>query len=225
MILSFLGIFCLYFFETWAFKEANIPLVSFLTYAAGGVTLVLSSVFLKEKISLMKILAFSAIVSGVYFIIAHEAGISGSMAGIILALLGGLGYALFIFASKLLKIESGLAHLVWLFGFGSLYLAIPYAMEGLSIPSPPVAIAILGLVIFPTIGGFYFTTKAIQRGNASSVQIIESSDPLFATLFAFVVFGESLGVTGWLGALCIMTGLLLALKQDHELLPERALYP
>ena len=136
-------------------------------------------------------------------------------------ILGGLGYALFIFASKLLKIESGLAHLVWLFGFGSLYLAIPYAMEGFSMPSPPVAISILGLVIFPTIGGFYFTTKATQHGNASSVQIIESSDPLFA----IVLFGESLGVAGWLGALCIMTGLLLALKRGKEPLPERALYP
>ncbi|NKD88327.1 EamA family transporter [Haematospirillum sp. 15-248] len=198
MISSFLGIFCLYFFETWASKEAHIPLVSFLTYAAGGI---LSSVFLKEKIGLMKMLAFAAILPSVYFIIAHEVGISGSMTGIILALLGGLGCALFIFASKLLKIGSGLAHLVWLFGFGSLYLTIPYAMKGFSIPSPPVAIAILGLVIFPTIGDFYFTTKAIQHGNASSVQIIESSAPLFATLFAIVFFGESLGVADWLGAL------------------------
>lgn len=190
--------------------------MSFLTYAADGVTLILSSVFLKEKVSLIKMLAFAAIVPGVYFIIAHVSGISGSITGVILALLGGLGYALFIFASKRLKIESGLAHLVWLFGFGSLYLAIPYSMEKFPIPSPPVAIAILGLVILPTIGGFYFTTKAIQHGNASSVQIIESSDPLFA----FAVFGESLGVTGWLGALCIMTGILLALKRDERILTD-----
>ncbi len=40
--LSALGVFCLYFFETWAFAEATIPLVSFLTYAAGGATLLLS---------------------------------------------------------------------------------------------------------------------------------------------------------------------------------------
>ena len=40
MILSFLGICCLYFFGTWAFREANIPLVSFLTYNANSIQII-----------------------------------------------------------------------------------------------------------------------------------------------------------------------------------------
>src|SRR5207245_963014 len=67
-LLSFLGIFCLYFFETWAFAEASIPLVSFLTYAAGGITLILSSRLLGERFGPSKLAAFAAILTGVYLI-------------------------------------------------------------------------------------------------------------------------------------------------------------
>jgi DME family drug/metabolite transporter len=214
LILSFFGVFCLYFFETWAFQEASIPLVSFLTYAAGGATIILSSIFLKEEIGFYKITAFVAIITGVYLIFVFEGGMEGSHLGICLALLGGLGYAIFIFSSKLLGVGGGVAQLVWLFGFGSLYLAVPIIRGGIQVPPVAALGTILALVIFPTIGGFYFTTKAIEAGEASRVQVIETSDPLFSTLFALVIFGDKLGLIGSLGAACIMVGLLLALRRE-----------
>ena len=51
------------------------------------------------------------------------------------------------------------------------------------------------------------------------MQIIETSDPLFATILAFTLFGEQLGMAGWTGAACIMIGLLLALKKEPEAIP------
>ena len=215
LFLSFFGVFCLYFFETWAFQEASIPLVSFLTYAAGGATIILSSIFLKEQIGFYKITAFVAIIAGVYLIFLFDGGIEGSYLGICLALLGGLGYAIFIFSSKLLEVDGGVAQLVWLFGFGSLYLAVPILHGGIQVPPVAALGTILALVIFPTIGGFYFTTKAIEAGEASRVQVIETSDPLFSTLFAFVIFGDKLGLIRSLGAACIMVGLLLALRRER----------
>lgn len=222
LVLAFLGIFSLYFFETWAFKEASIPLVSFLTYAAGGITILLSATFLRERIGIFRLIAFALIIGGVYLIYSFEAGVSGSPFGIILALLGGLGYALFIFTSKLFRMGSGIAHLVWLFGFGSLYLLVPVLINSFSVPSMATIVVIFGLVLLPTIGGFFFTTKAIHAGDASSVQIIETSDPLFATVFAFILFGDQLSAAGWAGAACIMMGLLLALKKEQIAVPNVA---
>ncbi|GFM87225.1 hypothetical protein PSCICO_26240 [Pseudomonas cichorii] len=213
-VLAFLGIFCLYFFETWAFQEASIPLVAFLLYAAGGMTIILSALFLGERIGFNKVVAFAAILAGVYLILSYEGEISGSYLGVTLALLAGLGYALFIFTSKLMNMGSGLPQLAWLFGFGSLYLSVPLLREGFVFPSGISLLAIAALVLLPTIGGFYFTTKAVHQGEASKVQIIETSDPLFATLFAFSFFGESLGFAGTIGALCIMAGLIFAMKKN-----------
>ncbi|KER02534.1 DMT family transporter [Photorhabdus temperata] len=99
-LLAFFGIFCLYFFETWAFKEASVPLVSFLTYAAGGITLILSSLFLRERMNINKCLSFVLIMVGVYCLFSFAGQTSSSYIGILLALLAGLGYALFIFLSK-----------------------------------------------------------------------------------------------------------------------------
>ncbi|AQS42007.1 MAG: EamA-like transporter family protein [Candidatus Tokpelaia hoelldobleri] len=211
-VLAFLGIFCLYFFETWAFHEASIPLVSFLTYVAGCVTILFSAVFLHEKLTVYKLAAFAAILCGVYLIYSFEGGVSGSYLGIMLALLGGLGYALFIFMAKLLRMKGGLPQLIWLFGFGSLYLLVPLLHEGFAVPAGASLPVIFALVLLPTIGGFYFTTRAVEAGEAGKVQIIETSDPLFSCLFAFVLFGDALGAIGFIGAACIMGGLLLAMK-------------
>ncbi|UNU72797.1 DMT family transporter [Moraxella nasovis] len=82
----------------------------------------------------------------------------------------------------------------------------------MQIPASFAWVAILCLVLLPTIGGFYFTTKAVELGEASKVQIIETSDPLFATLFAFIFFGDLLGFYGYIGALLIFVGLLTSIK-------------
>ena len=214
-LLSFFGIFCLYFFETWAFSEASIPLVAFLTYAAGGATILMAALFLGERLTKFKVAAFITILMGVYLIFLFEDGISGSMLGIILALLGGLGYALFIFLGKLLNVGGGLAVLCWLFGFGSLYLLVPFLLDGFMMPSLTATGAIMALVLLPTIGGFFLTTKAITHGDASKVQIIETSDPLFASVFALIIFGDGLGPYGYLGAMLILIGLVLSLMQTR----------
>lgn len=214
-ILAFLGIFCLYFFETWAFAKASIPLVSFLIYAAGAVTIMLSAIFLKERISFLKIMSFALLVIGIILICLSEGRLEGSILGIILALIAGAGYALFIFFSKKLDIGSGVPHLVWLFGFGSIFLAFPLLQtEQILLPASSLW-SILLLVLIPTIGGFWFTLKAIDDGSASGVQIIETSDPLFASLYAFILFSEILHWQGWVGAGFIMAGLIAAILAER----------
>lgn len=212
-LLAFLGIFALYFFETWAFSEASIPLVSFLTYAAGVFTILLSVLVLNEKMTWYKATAFALILVGICLLFLFEANVSGSYFGIFLAVLGGLGYALFIFFSKFFNLPSGLPLLVWLFGFGSIYLFVPFAMTGLSVPDPTAWLMIFALVLLPSIGGFYCTTKAVEQGEAGKVQIIETTDPLFSALFAFLIFGDLLAPLGMVGAGLIMVGLLFSLKK------------
>lgn len=71
-------------------------------------------------------------------------------------------------------------------------------------------------MLLPSIGGFYFTTRALEKGEASSVQIIETSDPLFSTLFAFFIFGEVMGRFGAVGAAFIMAGRVVSLLRSRE---------
>ncbi|VVD88867.1 membrane protein [Pandoraea capi] len=214
--LAFLGIFCLYFFETKAFSQASIPLVSFLTYAAGGATVVLAGRYLGERLTRRKIVAFAAIVAGVGVMSFSESDVNGTASGIGLALVGGCGYALFIFFSKWFRTGAGLPQLVWLFGFGSVFLLLPLIQEGFTMPDGMQWATLGALVLLPTIGGFYFTTRAVECGQASKVQIIETSDPLFATVFGFLLFGDELTYAGAVGAACIAIGLLTAVRQQTK---------
>ncbi|SNU80894.1 DMT family transporter [Pandoraea sputorum] len=214
--LAFLGIFCLYFFETKAFSQASIPLVSFLTYAAGGATVVLAGRYLGERLTRRKLVAFAAIVAGVGVMSFSESDVSGTASGIGLALAGGCGYALFIFFSKWFRAGAGLPQLVWLFGFGSAFLLLPLIQEGFTVPDGMQWVTLGALVLLPTIGGFYFTTRAVERGQASKVQIIETSDPLFATAFGFFLVGDGLTYAGAVGAACIAIGLLTAVWQQTK---------
>ncbi|AKM32774.1 hypothetical protein AB870_11815 [Pandoraea faecigallinarum] len=214
--LAFLGIFCLYFFETKAFSRASIPLVSFLTYAAGGATVVLAGRYLGERLTRRKIVAFAAMVAGVGVMSFSETDVSGTASGIGLALAGGCGYALFIFFSKWFRAGAGPSQLVWLFGFGSVFLLMPLIQEGFTAPDGMQWATLGVLVLLPTFGGFYFTTRAVERGQASKVQIIETSDPLFATAFGFFLLGDGLTYAGALGAACIAIGLLTAVWQPTK---------
>lgn len=207
--LAFFGIFCLYFFETTAFFHASIPTVSFLTYAGGVVAIIFSYIFLHEPLTKNKIFSFAVIIAGVYMIIVGEAGLSASIYGIMFALLGGTGYSIFIFLVKYFRMQGGIPTLLWLFGFGTIYLSLPYAVSGGGVPSLNAMFLILTLVLIPTIGGFYFTTRAIAGGEASRVQIIETSDPLFASAFGLVLFGDHMSLIGWGGAALIFSGLML----------------
>ncbi|WGK68575.1 DMT family transporter [Candidatus Haliotispira prima] len=216
---ALLGIFGLYFFETWAFSKISIPLVSFLTYSASIITLVLSVVFLKEKFKIHTVLSFLLIIAGIYLMFYSEIGVSGntgSIFGMVLAILGGTSYALFIFVSKLLRIGSGIPHLVWMLGLGSLYLLFPVLYESsptnFAWPGISAVLVIVSLALFPTIGGFYCTTRAIDLGQAGRVQIIETSDPLFATFYGFLIFGDKLSLMGSLSAALIMLGLVFAMR-------------
>jgi drug/metabolite transporter (DMT)-like permease len=215
-ILAFMGIFCLYFFETQAFSEASVSLVSFLTYAAGGFTILLSAIFMKERITMLNSVSFLAIITGVFLMFNAGNEMSGSMKGATLALLGGLGYASFIFFAKYSNFGSGPCQLVWLFGFGSVYLLPPALADGFNAPSMLATLLLVALTVFPTIGGFYLTTRAIKLGEAGRVQIIETSDPLFATVFAFILLGEILSFSAAWGAGFIIIGLLCSLLASHN---------
>ena len=64
------------------------------------------------------------------------------------------------------------------------------------------------LAVVPTIGGFYFTSKALNNTEASKVQIIEMSDPFFTTVGAFMFFGQTIGLYELIGGVCILIGVL-----------------
>ncbi|OWK21007.1 hypothetical protein AJ88_21995 [Mesorhizobium amorphae CCBAU 01583] len=156
-----------------------------------------------------KAFAMTMVFLGGYFLIAGDGMMAGSIIGICLALIAGLGYASFIFAWKFFKLRSTLETFWWFLAYGFAMLAVPYAWSGAPIPSVNTIPALLALGIIPSFCGFYCTILALQHIEAYKTQVIESSEPFFSALFAAVFFGEWLTGPGMLAALAIIVGALI----------------
>jgi drug/metabolite transporter, DME family len=216
-VLSATGIAGVYFLETWAYRSVSIPLVSLLIYAAGGLVLPISALFLGERFGMRQIMIFALILLGAVLLYAAADLTANALSGVLLALLGGLAYAIFIVGAKAWKVGSGLAHLVWMFGFSSLILFIPWWIEGAALPGPVATLAILGQILVPAIGGYWLTMAAVHKGKStSSVQVIETSEPAFACLYAFLMFGDRLTSLGILGAVFVLLGLILSVVRRNR---------
>ncbi|EDH6485965.1 hypothetical protein CB435_22525 [Salmonella enterica subsp. enterica serovar Schwarzengrund] len=135
----------------------------------------MAAMLLKERINIYKISAFMFILFGVYIIFLFEKNVTGNSLGILFALLGGLGYALFIFLIKVFKIGSGLPQLVWLFGFGSVYLIIPLLLEGFKYPTLDSIIFIMALILLPTIGGFFLLLKQLKTEKQVKYKLLRQA--------------------------------------------------
>lgn len=117
-----------------------------------------------------------------------EGEIQGQSIGIVLAAIAGIGYGLFLIFTKKFKLDGGLALIWYLMLFGVIFLFFPFYYEGLMMPSLKSMPLLTCLAIFPTLGGFYCTTKALNYLDAHKVQFFELTEPVFATIFAFFFF-------------------------------------
>ncbi|WP_085043979.1 DMT family transporter [Ensifer aridi] len=215
-VCSALGIFTLYHFETRAFAYAPIPLVAILVFAGGLGAIALDILILKERVTTRKAFAMTMVFLGGSFLIAGDGLVIGSIAGVILALIAGLGYASFIFAWKFFKLRSSLENFWWFLAYGFVMLAVPYAWSGAQVPSVNALPSLLSLGVIPSFCGFYCTILALQRIEAYKTQVIESSEPFFSALFAAVFFGEWLTSSGMSAALAILVGALITSMPERR---------
>lgn len=207
-VLSFLGIFIMYYFEISSMKYIIVPLVSFLLYSSGILTIVLSCIFLKEQFNLKKLISIVLVFMGVALLFLSNVKAESNVMGLVLASVAGLAYALFLFFMKMFKIESGLKTLFYLFLFGTIYLAIPFIFTQPDVPAAKNIFPLIALAVIPTICGFYFTVKALNKTDAGKVQLFEMTEPLFATILSFIILGQVITKIDLLSAIFIFVGLL-----------------
>jgi drug/metabolite transporter (DMT)-like permease len=216
LLCAFCGIFVLYYFETMSYRFTSVTNVTFLLMSTSSiVTFVLAVVLLREKTGLWKLLGLGLVLLGIFFMVFGGGLYRPNLRGDALAVVAGIGYALFMVCARRFKLGSGLGVLWCLFAVGMVYLAVPLIIDGsfaLELQDLPI-IVLLGVV--PTLGGFYCTTRALELLEASQVQMFEMSEPLFASVMAFALLSQSVSGAEACGGAFILFGLLLADKRSN----------
>lgn len=207
-ICAFLGIFTLFFFETIAYKYGAPPNVVVTLMASAAIsTLFLGAIFLKEKIT-------SKAIFGSIFAITGIALISwkgeSSLLLLVNSCIAGLGYGCFSILIKKYNLNGGIFLTKYLLLFGSIFLVIPFLkqLHPIQINTSGI-LGIFALAFFPTILGFYCTTKALKILSASKVQVTELSEPIFSTILTFFIFQHLPNKSFFLGACLIIIGIIL----------------
>ena len=205
---AFLGIFVLFFFETTAYaygQAANVVVV--LMAAAAISSLIGGAVLMSEPLRLSAIMGTLVAIFGVFMI--SWSG-SSHWLSVVYAVLAGSGYGLFSVFIKKFKLNGGLLLTRILMLFGAIYLFVPFIQNMPDINwNASIVLNLMGLAVFPTLLGFYCTTKSLVYLSASKVQVTELSEPIFAMILAYFILHEIPHQQFFIGAFCIIVGIML----------------
>jgi DME family drug/metabolite transporter len=154
------------------------------------------------------------------FLIARPAG-AGNIQITPIALLYPLGAALTysgitLFTKKLSGAYNAWTILVYAFGFAALAL-LPFQV-GQPMPaqiSGQAWVAFIGLVLLTTIGGYTSYTLGLRRLPASVASIVAMTEVPFASFWGYVFLGERLDVWQIVGALVVVSGVILLSRRTR----------
>lgn len=209
-ILAFFGTLVMYVCETTAVKFISVGLVSFLLYASGILTIILGCIFLKEEFNAAKLCSVILVFLGVVIMFVGNLRTAANVTGIMFAIMAGLGYSLYLFEAKRNEIETSMRSLFFIFGMGSIYLSIPTIATGSLFEVNMRCIPyILALAIIPTVGGFFFTNKALSYTEAGKVQLAEMSEPFFAMILGWIILRQQLAWYEMLGGVLVVCGIFV----------------
>jgi drug/metabolite transporter (DMT)-like permease len=198
-----------------------------LSYCSAAFTALLGYWLLKEELGWVKMAAIicslmgCVLVSGAYTQAAWQSNLIGILSGI----LAGLTYAAYSLMGRNAN-QRGMnpwTTILYTFAFAGLFLLIMNLIPGLNIPGAagrPADLVWLGtdwkgwlplflLAAGPTVMGFGLYNISMQVLPASVANLIATSEPVFTSIFAFLIFGERLGSVELLGGVLVITGVLL----------------
>ncbi|MEY4532565.1 MAG: hypothetical protein RI926_334 [Actinomycetota bacterium] len=150
-------------------------------------------------------------------------------AGIFLALLAGLAYALYTYmANKLMKPHAdrpqGMGHrpvistiqLVSALPLIVILVALVIADPG-QFQNQPLAVPVMAyLILFPTAVGHLLLAVGLGAMPASRAAVYTLFEPVVAVVFAVLIVGEVIAPFGWLGLIIVLLGLLFLTTESRS---------
>ena len=146
---------------------------------------------------------------------------SGKTLGNILLVANSFSYGAYIAISKdVLKRYGALTVITWIFIFGSI-VTIPagiFSLAGTPFETitAGVWLAVLYIILAPTVGAYYLNAWALARVEPSTVAVYIYLQPLIAFALAPLILGESWSSRTWLASLLIFAGVAVVTWRTRE---------
>lgn len=193
-----------------------------MVYASPGITAIAARFFFKERLSVIRVLAFLGALLGAFFVAKANdpAQWNVNAGGIVIGILSAFGFAFYSLMGKAVsqrRINSWTATLS-AFGVAAICL-LPVALITLAIGQTTAPIdqaasyslfslgtqwsgwlILLILAVGPTLGGFGFYTASLGYLPAGTANLLAALEPVLTTILAYLLLNESLSPAQLIGA-------------------------
>lgn len=210
-LVSILFFTCCYF---TAIRLMTMSTAAILLYTSPIWVMILAIIFLKEKITLQKIIALILAFAGCVLV----SGFGGkvSVTGILVGLGSGLGYGLYsIFGTFALKKYSPLTVTCYTFliaGLGSIVVSDPVDLAA-KISSVDNKLSLFGFVLLTSVVTavipFLLYTLGLNMTTAGKAAVLATVEPAAATLFGFFVMKETVGPVAIAGIILVFAAIII----------------
>src|SRR2546421_4150220 len=165
-----------------------------------------------DRLSFRKALGIALAAAGVIYLLYPERSFTSNTAlGNLLIVLNSLSYGAYIAVSKdMIKRYGALNVLAWIFIFGCIA-TLPiggYALYGTDLNQVGMSVwlAIIYIVLVPTVGAYYLNAWALARVEPSTVAVYIYPQPLIAFALAPLILNEKWNSRTGFASLLILSG-------------------
>ena len=190
-----------------AYAQIGVSISSLLYYCGPVIVMALSPLLFNEKLTLLKIVGFIAVLTGIFLVNGNVSGQLNKW-GILCGLMSAVMYAFMVICNKKAKditgLENSMLQLLVSFLTSAVFVGIKqgYAMDIQAESVLPIVI--LGLV--NTGVGCYFYFSSIDRLPVQTVAVCGYLEPLSAVMFSSLLLNEQLTTLQIIGAILIIGG-------------------
>ncbi len=219
------GVCSLLFFNVCYFTTINLTSLStaaILLYTAPAFVTIMSAIVFHEKITARKTAALILALSGCAFVTGFLRGQPVISAfGLLTGIGSGFGYALYsIFGPFALRKYSSMTVTVYTFitcGVCSFPLLRPAAaLKSISAAPVKSLMLIVLLALISTVAPYLLYTAGLKNTEPGRASVMASLEPVVATLTGVIVFRESLGWDALLGAVLVLSAVVLLNLPDKN---------
>ncbi|WP_318508814.1 DMT family transporter [Bacillus sp. T3] len=188
-----------------------------ITSSTPAFMVIFARLLLNERMTLRKGISVCLATIGVLLIVGiGDVNISSKLGGIAL-LIAALTWALMSVLVKRLPSEYSQIVVTTYSILVALIVLTPFVLPRLhainisQLTHPTIWGGVLYLGIVSTACGFLLWNRGLQMLNASSGGIFFFFQPMVGTLLGWLILGESIGVTFWIGSILIFAGVLIVI--------------
>ncbi|HQN03961.1 MAG TPA: DMT family transporter [Anaerolineaceae bacterium] len=199
-----------------ALTMASASLVSLLLYLYPVLVTVLSAIFLKDKITPVKLAALGLALAGAFLTIGFSS--EGTPLGIILGLGAAVIYSVYIVAGSrvMQNVQALPASAVIMASAGLVYGGLA-AVRGTVLPSTPGGwLAILGIAVLCTVVAITTFMAGIVRIGPTNAATVSTLEPVVAVVLAGLLLNESLSPLKLAGGALILAAVVILTRAGQR---------